>query len=78
MREQRCSKRMETELDFYHGNDSVNEVLENHELINKIEKALSTLREQAKSRFLKYYGNILHTAKLLKRRVRLYRRFMSQ
>lgn len=59
MREQRCSKRMKTELDFYYGNDSVSEVLENHELTNKIEKALSTLREPAKSRFLKHYGEHL-------------------
>lgn len=59
MREKRNTVRTETQFDFSYGDDPVSEVLENRELTNKIEQALSTLKEPAKSRFLKYYADHL-------------------
>lgn len=59
MREKRNPVRTETQFDFSYGDDPVSEVLENRELTNKIEQALSTLKEPAKSRFLKYYADHL-------------------
>ena len=56
MREKRNPVRAETQFEFSYGDDPVSEVLENRELTNKIEQALSTLKEPAKSRFLKYYA----------------------
>ena len=57
MREKRNPVRAETQFDFSYGDDPVSAVLENRELTNKIEQALSTLKEPAKSRFLKYYAD---------------------
>lgn len=57
MREKRNPVRAETQFDFSYGDDPVSEVLENMELTDKIEQALSTLKEPAKSRFLKYYAD---------------------
>lgn len=57
MREKRHPVRTETQFDFSYGDDPVSEVLENRELTDKIEQALSTLKEPAKSRFLKYYAD---------------------
>lgn len=51
MREKRNPVRAETQFDFSYGDDPVSEVLENRELTNKIEQALSTLKEPAKSGF---------------------------
>lgn len=57
MREKRNPVRAETQFEFSYGDDPASEVLENRELTNKIEQALSTLKEPAKSRFLKYYAD---------------------
>ncbi len=59
MREKRNPVRTETQFKIPYGNDPVSEVLENRELANKIEQVLSTLKEPARSRFLKYYANHL-------------------
>lgn len=59
MREKRNPVRTEMQFEFSYGDDPVSEVLENRELTNKIEQALSTLKEPAKSRFLKYYADHL-------------------
>lgn len=56
MRAKRNPVRAETQYDFPYGVNPVSEVLENRELTDKIEQALSTLKEPAKSRFLKYYA----------------------
>lgn len=57
MREKRNPVCAEMQHDFSYGDDPVSEVLENRELTNKIEQALSTLKEPAKSRFFKYYAD---------------------
>lgn len=59
MREKRNPVRTETQFKISYGDDPVSEVLENRELTNKIEQALSTLKEPARSRFLKYYADHL-------------------
>ena len=59
MREKRNSVRAKAQFDFSYGEDPVSEVLENRELTDKIEQALSTLKEPAKSRFLKHYAEHL-------------------
>lgn len=59
MREKRNPVRTETQFKISYGNDPVSEVLENRELANKIEQVLSTLKEPARSRFLKYYADHL-------------------
>lgn len=59
MREKRNPVRTETRFKFSYRENPVSEVLENQELTNKIEQALSTLKEPAKSRFLKYYADHL-------------------
>lgn len=59
MREKRNPVRAETQFDFSYEDDPVSKVLENRELTDKIEQALSTLKEPAKSRFLKYYADHL-------------------
>lgn len=56
MREKRNPAHAKAQFDFSYGEDPVSEVLENQELTDKIEQALSTLKEPAKSRFLKYYA----------------------
>lgn len=57
MREKRNPARVKAQFDFPSGDDPVGEVLENQELTNRIEQVLSTLKEPAKSRFLKYYAD---------------------
>ena len=59
MREKRNPVRAETQFKISYEDDPVSEVLENRELTNKIEQALSTLKEPARSRFLKYYADHL-------------------
>lgn len=59
MRGKRNPVRAETQFDFSYGDNPVSEVLENRELTNKIEQTLSTLKEPARSRFLKYYADHL-------------------
>lgn len=59
MREKRNSARAKAQFDFSYGEDPVSEVLENRELTDKIEQALSALKEPAKSRFLKHYAEHL-------------------
>lgn len=59
MREKRNPVRTETQFKISYREDPVSEVLESRELTNKIEQALSTLKEPAKSRFLKYYADHL-------------------
>lgn len=59
MREKRNPVRTETQFKISYGDDPVSAVLENRELTNKIEQVLSTLKEPARSRFLKYYADHL-------------------
>lgn len=59
MRGKRNPVRAETQFKISYEDDPVSEVLENRELTNKIEQALSTLKEPARSRFLKYYADHL-------------------
>lgn len=55
MRKKRRSPQIAKEMSLLYENDSISEILDNYELRCKIEKALSTLNETAKSRFLKHY-----------------------
>lgn len=59
MRGKRNPVRTETQFKISYEDDPVSEVLENRELTSKIEQALSTLKEPARSRFLKYYADQL-------------------
>ncbi len=55
MREVRQSKKIESDTLTRYETDSIAEILNNAELRNKIESALSTLLPLPKSRFLKHY-----------------------
>lgn len=59
MREIRQSKKLETDTLMRYETDTVSEILNNSELKNKIEMALSTLSPLAKKRFLMHYSEQL-------------------
>ena len=59
MREIRQSKRVEADALMRYETDTINEILNNSELKNKIKFALSTLAPVPKRRFLKHYSEHL-------------------